>query len=74
MVLQPQCGCVRQLAEHFHTHAPCAPHTSHPQADPPEFSRIPPDDIVGVTVILLTCSYREKVRWAGEESDWLAVV
>ncbi|KAI7837098.1 hypothetical protein COHA_009047, partial [Chlorella ohadii] len=30
------------------------------QADPPEFSQIPPDDIVGVTVILLTCSYREK--------------
>lgn len=31
------------------------------QADPPEFGQIPPDDIVGVTVILLTCSYREKV-------------
>lgn len=35
------------------------------QADPPEFSRIPPDDIVGVTVILLTCSYREKVGQLG---------
>lgn len=49
-----------------HTCSLC-PHTSHLQADPPEFSRIPPDDIVGVTVILLTCSYREKVRlgWGG---------
>lgn len=28
------------------------------QADPPTFDQIPPDDIVGVTVILLTCSYK----------------
>ncbi|KDD75923.1 ASF1-like histone chaperone [Helicosporidium sp. ATCC 50920] len=28
------------------------------QADPPDFSKIPSDDIVGVTVILLTCSYK----------------
>lgn len=28
------------------------------QADPPDFTRIPSDDIVGVTIILLTCSYR----------------
>ena len=27
------------------------------QADPPDFSKIPPDDVVGVTIILLTCSY-----------------
>lgn len=39
------------------------------QADPPEFSQIPPDDIVGVTVILLTCSYREKVA-AGIGKVW----
>lgn len=32
-----------------------------PQADPPEFSKIPPDDVVGVTVILLTCSYKNQV-------------
>ncbi|KAL4446820.1 hypothetical protein ABPG77_008064 [Micractinium sp. CCAP 211/92] len=30
------------------------------QADPPEFSKIPPDDVVGVTVILLTCSYKNQ--------------
>lgn len=28
------------------------------QANPPDFSKIPSDDIVGVTIILLTCSYR----------------
>lgn len=28
------------------------------EANPPDHSRIPADDIVGVTVILLTCSYR----------------
>ncbi|PSC73183.1 histone chaperone asf1 [Micractinium conductrix] len=28
------------------------------QADPPNFTQIPPDDVVGVTVILLTCSYK----------------
>lgn len=34
------------------------------EADPPNTSRIPPNEIVGVTVILLTCSYddREFVR------------
>lgn len=30
------------------------------QADPPDFSRIQPDDVVGVTVILLTCSYKNQ--------------
>lgn len=33
------------------------------QADPPNFSQIPPEEIVGVTVILLTCSYKNQVRW-----------
>lgn len=28
------------------------------QADPPELSQIPRDDLIGVTVLLLTCSYR----------------
>ena len=28
------------------------------QADPPDPSKLPPTDIVGVTVILLTCAYR----------------
>lgn len=34
------------------------------QADPPDLSRIPNSEIIGVTVILLTCSYdgREFVR------------
>ena len=27
------------------------------QADPPTVSKIPPQDVVGVTVVLLTCSY-----------------
>eukprot|EP00887_Chlorella_sp_A99_P003412 scaffold7.g3412.t1 len=30
------------------------------QADPPDFSKLPTDDIVGVTVILLTCSYKNQ--------------
>lgn len=34
------------------------------QADPPDSSRLPQDDIVGVTVLLLTCSYQNKVRSA----------
>ena len=29
-------------------------------ADPPDISRIPEGDILGVTVVLVTCSYREK--------------
>ena len=29
-------------------------------ADPPDPAKIPKDDVVGVTVILLTCSYREQ--------------
>jgi histone chaperone ASF1 len=28
------------------------------QADPPELNQIPRDDLIGVTVLLLTCSYR----------------
>lgn len=30
------------------------------QADAPDPSRIPEEDIIGVTVILITCSYREQ--------------
>ncbi|EIE18841.1 anti-silence-domain-containing protein [Coccomyxa subellipsoidea C-169] len=30
------------------------------QADPPDHSKLPQDDIVGVTVLLLTCSYQSK--------------
>lgn len=30
------------------------------QADPPDFTKIPDDDVVGVTIILLTCSYRNQ--------------
>lgn len=30
------------------------------QADPPNFGVIPPQDVVGVTIILLTCSYRNQ--------------
>ncbi|KAK9858446.1 hypothetical protein WJX84_004208 [Apatococcus fuscideae] len=30
------------------------------QADPPDHAKLPPDDLVGVTVMLLTCSYRNK--------------
>ena len=30
------------------------------QADPPDVRKIPVDDIMGVTVVLLTCSYRSK--------------
>jgi histone chaperone ASF1 len=30
------------------------------QADPPAIDQLPPDEILGVTVVLVTCSYREK--------------
>lgn len=30
------------------------------QADPPNVSRIPENDAIGVTVVLLTCSYRSQ--------------
>lgn len=32
------------------------------QVDPPDESKIPEQDILGVTVILLTCSYNGKAR------------
>lgn len=34
----------------------------HTQADAPDSSLIPSKDIVGVTVVLLTCSYQNQVR------------
>lgn len=34
------------------------PALTHPQADAPNPTLIPPSDITGVTVVLLTCSYR----------------
>ena len=42
------------------------------QADPPNFTQIPPDDVVGVTVILLTCSYKIQVggRAGGRGAHW----
>jgi len=30
------------------------------QADPPNPARIPREDVIGVTVVLLTCSYRQQ--------------
>jgi len=30
------------------------------QADPPNPARIPREDVLGVTVVLLTCSYRQQ--------------
>lgn len=59
----------RALAAAAHLPHSLSAHARHrstppPQADPPEFSRIPPDDIVGVTVILLTCSYKGQVGCA----------
>jgi histone chaperone ASF1 len=30
------------------------------EADPPDVSKIPEGDVLGVTVVLVTCSYREK--------------
>lgn len=32
------------------------------QADAPNWTKIPQDDLIGVTIILLTCSYRNQVR------------
>lgn len=31
------------------------------QANPPDVSQLPTEDVVGVTVVLLTCSYRDQV-------------
>ncbi|WAR22691.1 ASF1-like protein, partial [Mya arenaria] len=39
---------------------PCGRHKFVFQAGPPETSKIPVADVVGVTVVLLTCSYRSK--------------
>lgn len=30
------------------------------QADAPDYTQLPPEDVLGVTVVLVTCSYREK--------------
>ena len=30
------------------------------QTDPPDHTKLPPDDVLGVTVVLITCSYRER--------------
>lgn len=40
-------------------------HTTHSsltpiQADPPDAAKLPPGDVVGVTALLLTCSYQAK--------------
>ena len=32
------------------------------KADPPQPAKLPPDDILGVTVLFLSCSYQGKVR------------
>lgn len=42
------------------------------QADAPNFAQIPPDDVVGVTVILLTCSYKNQVCRGGGAAGWRA--
>jgi histone chaperone ASF1 len=46
------------LAPSNHLQPPPTTPTTAIQADAPDFSRIPPDDVVGVTIILLTCCYR----------------
>ncbi len=40
-------------------------HDMAPQANPPDYKRLPEDEIVGITAILLTCSYNEKVNALG---------
>ena len=35
------------------------------KADPPNPAQLPQDDIVGVTVMLLTCSYNQQVSMSG---------
>lgn len=35
------------------------------KADPPNPAQLPQDDIVGVTVMLLTCSYNQQVSTSG---------
>ena len=47
------------LLAYTHTLTPSPPHP-HPssQAEAPDTSKIPAEDVVGVTVVLLTCSYK----------------
>ena len=37
------------------------------QADPPNWGKIPQEDLLGVTIILLTCSYRKQARTPGTD-------
>lgn len=45
-----------------HTHTQLTNASNHPplKADCPDTSRLPSEDILGVTVVLLTCSYRSQ--------------
>jgi histone chaperone ASF1 len=43
-----------------HEYYPCSSTHARTQAEAPDVSKIPEEDIVGVTVILITCSYREQ--------------
>lgn len=33
------------------------------QAKSPDWSKIPPDDLLGVTAVLLSCNYKNKVHY-----------
>ena len=46
---------IRQL-----TSSPYVPSSFPLKADPPNPDLIPPEDLLGVTVVLITCSYKEK--------------
>ena len=41
------------------------------QASPPDPSKIPPEELVGVTAILVTCSYDGKDGEFRLEVDWI---
>ena len=56
----PFCACGRSLAAADTSRPPIF--SSLRQADPPDCSKIPERDLVGVTVVLLTCSYHDQAR------------
>lgn len=43
-------------------HSPPSAFLNKTQADAPNWTKIPQDDLLGVTIILLTCSYRNQAR------------
>lgn len=67
IVVQVRAGIVRLTASARASRSPRGPRPAHarararalPQAEAPDPSKIPPEDLLGVTVVILSCHYRE---------------